>query len=160
MLLVQMINSSRKLNPVNLNLTQMSQIVIILMFLKKIWVEMQDYFRQYHTKNKLKWNVQIYADSEFFLIFLGLEVSYFILYILLMLFMDINKSLEISWTPIAAYKNIKTLREKTLKIHTFNFLWCRHYDVKFLKLFWSVLFTKYLDIFCESLESITHSGEK
>ena len=74
-----------------------------------------------------------------------------------MLFKDINTSLKISWTPIVAYKNIKG---KIQKIHTFNFLGWRHYDVKFLKLFWSVPFTKYLDIFCESLESITHSGEK
>ena len=45
----------------------------------------------------------------------------------------------------------KTLKEKTLKNYTLNFLWWRHYDVKFLKLFWSVLFAKYLGILSESL---------
>ena len=41
-----------------------------------------------------------------FLFSLGLEFSYFISYILLMLFMDMT-SLEISGTPIVAYKNIE-----------------------------------------------------
>ena len=51
--------------------------------------------------------------------------------------MNINTSLEILCAPIVAHKN---LEGKNPEIHTFNFLWWRHYGVKFLKLFWSVYF--------------------
>ena len=43
--------------------------------------------------------MKIDADSAFFLVFLGLEVSNFLLYT------DIKTSLEISWTQSVAYKN-------------------------------------------------------
>ena len=76
------------------------------------------------------------AESAFFLIFLGLEVSYFILYILLMLFIDINTSFDNSWTPIVAYKNSEGKNPENSYFHFFVMtpLWC-----KVLKLFWSVL---------------------
>ena len=87
--------------------------------------------------------------SLIFYIILYIFIYIYYWYIIYILFMDINTSLEISWTPIVAYKNIEGKNPE----NTFNFLWWRHYDVKFLKFFWSALFTKYLGIFRES-----HSG--
>ena len=64
------------------------------------------------------------------------SLIFYILYILLMLFIDINTSLENSWTPIVAYKNSEGKNPENSYFHFFVMtpLWC-----KVLKLFWSVL---------------------
>ena len=87
--------------------------------------------------------------------FVGLEVSYFILYVLLMLFMDIN--LEISWTPIAAYKNIEGKDPEKLYFQFFvmTSLWRKIFEIvlkcSFCQIFRHILwkFRHILGIFWE-----------
>ena len=69
--------------------------------------------------------MKIYADSASFLVFLGLEVSYFILY------MDIKTSLEISWTQSVAYKNIegKNPENSYFKFFVMTSLWCKIFEI-------------------------------
>ena len=54
-----------------------------------------------------------------------------ILYILLMLFMDINTSLEILWTPIVAYKNIegKNPENSYFQVFVMTSLWCKIFEI-------------------------------
>ena len=77
--------------------------------------------------------------------FMLTQHSHILHYILLMLFMDTNTSLEISWTPVVAYKNIegKNPENSYFQFFVMTSLWCKIFEIvlkcSFYKVFGHIL---------------------